>query len=204
MSFFTVCMCVGYCVQAQKKEQKDFVKDIVNWQNELNKEYKTRATSPLSTTDFVTFTGHQFFDIDTAFIVNAKIVLSKDKTEIPFKTTTTKIQIHTKYADVYFSIKGQKCKLSIYQAKDLMKIKAYEDYLFLPFIDATSGEETYGGGRYIDLRLPKPGAKTIAIDFNKAYNPYCAYAAGYSCPKVPSENELKLKVLAGVKYNPKH
>ena len=69
--------------------------------------------------------------------------------------------------------------------------------MFLPFSDLTSGNETYGGGRYIDLEIPK--GKTITIDFNQAYNPYCAYNPKYSCPIVPAENELLTNVNAGVK-----
>ena len=73
----------------------------------------------------------------------------------------------------------------------------YRDYLFLPFLDATNGIETYGGGRYIDLTIPE--SNQITIDFNKSYNPYCAYNEKFSCPIVPRENYLSLKVNAGVK-----
>ena len=77
-----------------------------------------------------------------------------------------------------------------------MKREGLEDYLFLPFIDDTNGEESYGGGRYIDLRIPE--GDTIVIDFNKSYNPYCAYNDKYSCPIVPRINYLALEVRAGV------
>jgi len=72
----------------------------------------------------------------------------------------------------------------------------WEDYLFLPFLDDTNGNTTYGGGRYVDLRIPKND--TITIDFNTAYSPYCAYNENYSCPIVPRENYLDIKVKAGV------
>ena len=83
-----------------------------------------------------------------------------------------------------------------------MKEEGYEDYLFLPFLDDTNGEESYGGGRYIDCRIPE--GDTIEIDFNKAYNPYCAYNENYSCPIVPRENYLAIEVKAGVKVFKKH
>lgn len=202
---FGICflfLFIALCTQAQNKKITA-IQDIKYWQDELNKEYKNRATSPLKPEDFKVFAGHSFFDIDTAYRVTAKMVLTNDTTEIPFKTTTAKVSMHTKYADLFFSIKGEKYKLSVYQSKDLMKTTEYADYLFLPFFDATSGYETYGAGRYIDLRIPKKGNKII-IDFNKAYNPYCAYAPYFSCPKVPAENELKTKILAGVKYTSNH
>jgi hypothetical protein len=75
----------------------------------------------------------------------------------------------------------------------------YADYLFLPFNDASNGKTTYGGGRFIDLEIPAAGNKTIEIDFNKAYNPYCAYNHNYSCPIPPDENNLNILVNAGVK-----
>ncbi len=181
----------------------DAVKDIQTWQQALNDEYKNRAKSPLNAVDFKNFAGHTFFDIDTTFRVIAKIVLLKSKLEIPFKTSTASIQTYAKYADLHFTLKGVKQVLAVYQSKSLMGMPAYADYLFLPFFDETTGNETYGAGRYIDLRIPKKGNKII-LDFNKAYNPYCAYATGFSCPKVPAENELKTKVLAGVKYNITH
>ncbi|MBP7982432.1 MAG: DUF1684 domain-containing protein, partial [Kaistella sp.] len=76
----------------------------------------------------------------------------------------------------------------------------YEDYLFLPFRDETNGKETYGGGKYIDLRIPD--GNEIVIDFNQSYQPYCAYNAyDYSCPIVPEENFLPLRIEAGVMYD---
>ena len=80
---------------------------------------------------------------------------------------------------------------------ELSKKEQYKDYLFLPFSDLTCGSESYIGGKYIDLKIPK--GDTIVIDFNTSYNPYCAYSPKYSCPKVPLENDLKIEIRAGVK-----
>jgi uncharacterized protein (DUF1684 family) len=103
---------------------------------------------------------------------------------------------------VTFNLKGNAYRLNVYQNQDLMKKEGFEDYLFLPFLDDTNGEESYGGGRYIDLGIPE--GDEVVIDFNKAYNPYCAYNEKYSCPIVPRENYLDLKVEAGVKAFQKH
>ncbi len=78
----------------------------------------------------------------------------------------------------------------------------FENYLFLPFTDLTNGNGTYGGGRYIDLEIPK--GDTMVIDFNKSYNPYCAYNGKYSCPIPPKENDLNIAIKAGVKNYSKH
>ena len=88
-------------------------------------------------------------------------------------------------------------KLNVYQNVDLNKKTGYEDYLFLPFSDLTCGKESYIGGRYVDMKIQK--GKIWTIDFNKAYNPYCAYNYEYSCPIVPLENDLDIEILAGVK-----
>ena len=101
-----------------------------------------------------------------------------------------------------FDLKGKPFKLNIYQNQDLIKKEGFEDYLFLPFLDNTNGEESYGGGRYIDMRIPD--GDTIIVDFNSAYNPYCAYNEKYSCPIVPRENYLDTEVRAGVKAFKKH
>jgi hypothetical protein len=80
----------------------------------------------------------------------------------------------------------------------LTKKEGYEDFLFLPFNDYTNGNETYGGGRYLDLRIPD--GSTIILDFNKAYNPYCAYTDRYSCPVPPKENSITTYIYAGVQF----
>ncbi|RYD73146.1 MAG: DUF1684 domain-containing protein [Sphingobacteriales bacterium] len=95
------------------------------------------------------------------------------------------------------SIDGKSFKLNIYQSQDLKKIEKYKNSLFLPFTDLTSGVESYGGGRYVDLEIPE--GELIPIDFNTAYNPYCAYNHKYSCPIPPQENDLAIEIKAGVK-----
>ena len=118
------------------------------------------------------------------------------------KTTTDRISQERVYGILHFEINEKLHQLEIYQGKDLMQEEGYEDYLFLPFLDETNGLESYGGGRYIDARIPE--GDTIIIDFNKAYNPYCAYNDKYSCPIVPRKNYLKTRVEAGVKVFEKH
>ncbi|MEI9956742.1 MAG: DUF1684 domain-containing protein [Ferruginibacter sp.] len=90
-------------------------------------------------------------------------------------------------------------QLTVYQSKSLTKNDQYKDYLFIPFTDATSGDESYGSGRYIDILTTDIKNNTVTIDFNKAYNPYCAYTTGYNCPIPPRENYLIVAVKAGEK-----
>ena len=113
------------------------------------------------------------------------------------KTTGTRTPKYIKYGTLNFTIDGVALKLNVYRNIELSKTAEYKDHLFLPFSDLTSGKESYIGGRYIDLKIPK--GNTIAVDFNQAYNPYCAYNHKYSCPIVPLENDLNVEIKAGVK-----
>ncbi|NNT73080.1 DUF1684 domain-containing protein [Flavobacterium sp. IMCC34852] len=167
------------------------------FQDTLNKEYGNREESPLTEEDFKTFKGLDFFPINEKFIVEAQFTRTPNEKVFKMKTSTTRLPEYIKYGELSFSIDGKAFKLNLYQNIDLTKKEGYEDYLFLPFSDLTCGKESYIGGRYIDMRIPK--TNTVTIDFNKAYNPYCAYNHKYSCPIVPLENDLNIEILAGVK-----
>ncbi|WP_308444060.1 DUF1684 domain-containing protein [Gillisia lutea] len=144
-----------------------------------------------------------FFKIDTNYVVEAQFVRTPAEAPFTMPTSTDRLPLYVKYGEAYFTIHGKKLKLNIYQSQQLSTNPEYFDYLFLPFTDETNGETSYGGGRYIDLKLPL--GKIIEIDFNKAYNPYCAYSGRYSCPIPPKENDLKVKIPVGVKkYGNKH
>lgn len=168
-----------------------------DFQKNLNVEFADATKSPLTEKDRTDFKGLDFFPIDKAFIVEAKFTKSKNEKSFEMKTTTDRMPLYVKYGEVSFTINGENFKLNVYQNLELIKRPGFKKHLFLPFSDLTSGNETYGGGRYIDLEIPK--GKTIIIDFNQAYNPYCAYNPKYSCPIVPAENELLTNVNAGVK-----
>lgn len=175
--------------------QDHFVKDsVVSFQTKINAEFANRETSPLTTENFKNL---KFYSIDSSFFVTARLVRTPDEKPFKMKTTTNRTPLYVKYGEVLFTLKGKECKLNIYRDLELAKKEKYKEYLFLPFTDLTSGIDSYGGGRYIDLAIPK--TDTIAIDFNKSYNPYCAYSHEYSCPIPPKENDLKVKVAAGVK-----
>jgi uncharacterized protein len=167
------------------------------FQDTLNKEYGNREESPLTEQDFKVFKGLDFFPINEKFIVEAQFTRTPDEKVFKMKTTGTRLPEYVKYGELTFTIDGKPFKLNLYQNIDLTKKEGYEDYLFLPFSDLTCGKESYIGGRYIDMRIPK--GDTVTIDFNKAYNPYCAYNHKYSCPIVPLENDLDTEILAGVK-----
>ena len=104
------------------------------------------------------------------------------------------------YGIIHFTVNDTAVTLNIYQSQDLMTTKQYKDHLFIPFTDATSGEGVYESGRYIDLEIKDIDNDKVLIDFNKAYNPYCAYVSGkFNCPIPPAENRLSVAIPAGEK-----
>lgn len=170
---------------------------VEKFQKELNTEYANPKTSPLMAEDISTFKSLDFYPINEKFFVVAKFIRTEDEKPFEMKTSTDRKPMYVKYGVAYFDIDGSTFKLNIYKNIELSKMEEYKDYLFLPFSDLSSGNESYIGGKYIDLKIPK--GDTITIDFNKSYNPYCAYNFKYSCPKLPLENDLNIEIRAGVK-----
>ncbi|MBC2839889.1 DUF1684 domain-containing protein [Robiginitalea sp. SC105] len=170
---------------------------ILKFQDELNTEFRDPEQSPLPRNLIQSFAGLAFFEPDTAYQVMARLVRTPEALPFEMPTTTERMSTERKYGNLQFELMGNTYTLEVYQSPELLMEEGFEDYLFLPFTDATNGEETYEGGRYMDLRIPR--GDSILLDFNTAYNPYCAYNPKYSCPLVPSVNNLDIPVRAGVK-----
>ena len=168
------------------------------FQGELKTEYNNPNTTPLSAKAKKTFKGIHFFPFSDKYVVHAKFVRTPNEKPFQMSTSSGMRKTYIKYAEVYFTINGKQYKLNVYQSQELLQSADYKDYLFIPFTDATSGNETYEGGRYIDLTMPK--SNEVVINFNEAYHPYCAYTEGYDCPVPPQENTLPIKIEAGVKF----
>lgn len=167
------------------------------FQNELTTEFADSIKSPLTKQDRLAFRGLDFYTPNAKYFVIAQFKRTKNEKPFQMKTSTDRLPTYVKYGELTFELEGKTFQLNVYQNVELVQKKEFTDYLFLPFSDLTSGNETYIGGRYIDLKIP--GGDTIAIDFNQAYNPYCAYNHKYSCPIVPLENDLDVEIKAGVK-----
>jgi len=194
-----IVLFVFFAACSQKKAA---VVGDTEYQISQNNIFKDASTSPLKPKDLKNFEGLDFFPFDSTYIVSAKIMRTPDAEWFNMKTTTNRLSRERIYGIATFELKGKIIQLNIYQGEENMNSEEYKDYLFLPFIDNTNGEESYAGGRYLDLRIPEDD--TIEIDFNKAYNPLCAYNEKFSCPIVPRVNYIDLKVEAGVKAFMKH
>ena len=179
------------------QSQKQPIKSKSEFQKQQNSFFKDASKSPLKPKDLKAFEGLDFFPIDSTFVVEAQLKRTPNTPFFDMKTTTKRVTKERVFGVLSFTINNKSYKLNVYQSAPNPDSDAESDYLFLPFLDATNGTETYGGGRYIDLTIPE--GNQITVDFNKSYNPYCAYNEKYSCPIVPIENYLSLKMNAGVK-----
>lgn len=175
----------------------EYLKEIEEYQKAQNDHFANPYESPLTKEDLEEFNGLDFFSINDKYRIEAKFVRIPDEKPFEMPTTTERKPVYLKYGEAHFKIGRKNLKLSIYQNQDLIKNEEYKDYLFLPFKDLTNGKKSYGGGRFFDLKIPDN--EIIVIDFNKAYNPYCAYNHIYSCPIPPVENHLDIEINAGVK-----
>jgi uncharacterized protein (DUF1684 family) len=142
-----------------------------------------------------------YFAYDQNYVITGTFIKSVGK-KFKMPTSTDRTPIYRRYGYVDFIHKSDTVRLEVYQNMALRKQEQYKNYLFIPFKDATSAKETYGGGRYIDLQIPN-NAKMI-LDFNTAYNPYCAYSYRYSCPIPPKVNHITIDIKAGEKTPTAH
>lgn len=139
------------------------------------------------------FKGLNYFEPDLEYKVMAKVEKIETKAYMNIPTSDGKVERYLKFAYAVFDMKGQRLKMLILKKAGMGSASV----IFTAFADDTSVEETYGGGRYLDLELKN--ARQIELDFNKAYNPYCEYDPKFSCPLPPSENILPIAIRAGEK-----
>ena len=141
-----------------------------------------------------------FFPVDANYRVVANFKKANNFNWFAMETSGTIKKTFRVYGMLRFMLNDTLVTLNVYQSQNLMNTDEFQNHLFLPFTDLTSGDETYTAGRYIDLLIEDIVDNKVIIDFNKAYNPYCAYVSGkYNCPLPPRENELPVAIFAGEK-----
>lgn len=176
-----------------------------NYHAEIQKERTDKAEFMKSNNespflkDSTPFEGLNYYSIDEKFRIKAKLQPVENKKVVLLATSDGVEQKYLEYAYAVFKLNDTECQLLILE---LMDMGPQRGKLFLAFADETSGIDTYGAGRYLDVKKV-PAATSITLDFNLAYNPYCAYNDTYSCPFPPKENILKVAINAGEKnYHP--
>lgn len=151
---------------------------------------RTSPDSPIP--DKAHFTGLTYYDPNLTYRVTARLDPFADKTQkLIIRLSDGSEEVYEKYAHIVFSLDNTPCRLLVLK---------HEGTLSVLYKDATSGRDTYGGGRYIDLDPATIVENRVVVDFNAGYNPYCAYAPEFACPLPPAENTLSVAVKAGEKY----
>lgn len=178
------------------EEQQQYVTDLVRFRAEKDSFLQTSPVTPLTREDRRGFHGLNYYEPNPQFVLRATLARNANPPPITITTTTGSTRKALKYGAFEFVLRGQKHRLSVYRFIDSRDLNEKE-YLFVPFTDSTSGRETYGAGRYLDLEEDETGE--YILDFNRAYNPYCAYNENYSCPIPPRENRLSAGITAGEK-----
>ena len=199
-SYYTTLLFLSFLglhapVNGQNKER--IVQEIQNYQDAMNREFADPEQSILKPEDLRQFKGLNWYPINLDYRVTARLESTPNATPFLMPTTTERRPEYVQYGILYFTINNQELQLPVYRSAQGDDDPQYADYLFCPFTDWASGDGAYGGGRYIDLRIPE--GDRIILDFNKSYNPYCAYNERYSCPIPPKENYLPVRIEAGIK-----
>lgn len=172
-----------------------YVNRIQKMREEKDNNMRTASDSPFARDSTQTFQGLKYYPVDAAYRIQARLTKIEQPKTISLPTSDNKEKSYLEYAYAEFELQGISGKLLILE---IMDMGPYRGTLFLAFADQTSAAETYGAGRYLDIKKV-PGSTSVLLDFNEAYNPYCAYNDNFSCPFPPKENILNIRVEAGEK-----
>lgn len=202
--FGVILLFLNSCsISKQSKADKEKIlalAEIETFQQHLSDEWSDPETTPLKTDEKENFQGIHFFPVNLKYRINADFIPIENGKTLPFPTSANKIKYFKEYGKVVFTLDSKMFELTLYQYKPDKKEDEDDNELFLPFMDETNGETSYGGGRYMDLYVSDIKNGKLLIDFNLAYNPYCAYSKYYNCPIPPSNNYLETEIKAGVSY----
>lgn len=160
-------------------------------------------STPLKPEQQKDFKGLVYFGPDINYQVTATLTREEEQETVVMRTSTERAPEYIRYGKITFTLQNIEYSLFAYQSKKLVEVSNEVNQLFIPFRDGTSGKESYGGGRYVDCEIPEEG-NILILDFNKAYNPYCAYNPRFSCVIPPEENRLPVRIEAGEKIFEKH
>ena len=173
--------------------------DILQHRLQKDREFVESTNSPLPDRLKKDFDGLSYFPVDPRYHFQLGLQEYKEKSTFRIVTSSGVERMAEKYGYFDFTMESRACTLHVYKLLDIQD--QFPNYLFVPFMDATTGKDSYGGGRYLDLEIADSGI--YDLDFNLAYNPSCAYGkAGYNCPIPPDENRLEVAIKAGEKYDP--
>lgn len=173
-------------------DTQDYIEAIADHRRRKDAFFGSDRSSPLAVAQRGTFTGLTYFPVDPSLRIVGELIPDPERSTVELHTTGGEVQGHVRAGTVSFTVDGTQAVITLYEAED--------GGFFVPFRDATSGNETYGAGRYLEARPGSDGS--VTVDFNVAYNPYCAYNAMWTCPIPPAENWLEVPIRAGERSYP--
>ena len=199
MKYFLIVAFLSLFISCNSQDKRPLI-GKTEYQQKLNAVFKDASKSPLKNKDLKSFKGLDFFPVDSSYIIIASIEKTPDTPFLGMVTNTEEKSYYRKFGILTFTLKEKEIQLTLYESLEESENPVFKDYLFLPFTDETSGSDSYGGGRYMDVFKSKINTNgTLELNFNNTYNPYCAYNDDYSCPLTPRDNHLSMEILAGVK-----
>ena len=193
-----ILSCISFALsQSVKKEVNEYRK---KYKADFLKEEHSPFYGKEGDLDYL-----EFYKPKKKYRVECSFQRTPKEESFDMATYSGKTKKFVKYGVLSFKLNGENLQLAVYQNLMLQKMEQYKDYLFIPFMDHTNGETTYGGGRYFDVMIGDIMDDKLVLDFNICYNPYCAFSDGYNCPVPPKENHLEVAIKAGEKmYNKEH
>lgn len=180
------------------QSKRAFKKEIKKHRKYYKKEFAEDARSPFHKKE-KEMKHMKFFKPNRNYRLEGSFALTPNAESFDMATYSGITKPYVKYGVATVMLDGKPLQVNVYQNIRLREMEKYKDYLFIPFKDITNGESTYGGGRYIDLKMNDIKNGKVIIDFNKCYNPWCAFSDGYNCPVPPIENHFDLAIQAGEK-----
>lgn len=176
---------------------EDYRRGIEEFRRRKDRMLASDPDSPIPPGERAGFQGLRYFPVDPKYRIRVRLQPEASPARVRMVTSKGTEQEFLRVGHFDFSLEGRPLRLFAYRSAPPPghERQAREEPLFIPFRDATSGRESYGAARYLDLQ-PSPTGEYI-LDFNLAYNPYCAYSDDYICPLPPPENTLPVAVRAG-------
>ncbi|MBE0645264.1 MAG: DUF1684 domain-containing protein [Bacteroidetes bacterium] len=203
---FVTSLLLASCGQPDKKDETKsdaadddvYTLEVKKDRLEKDKYLLTAPNTPIKASDMELFAGLSYYPVDKSFVFETVLRRLAEPEEVTIATSKDRPRIMLHIGALPFTVEGKEYALQVYAPKDTTD----GNYWFIPFTDKTSGEETYGGGRYIDI--DDIASDSTFLDFNYAYNPYCSYNERYDCPIPPPENALPIPIPAGERNYPLH
>ncbi|MFD2718093.1 DUF1684 domain-containing protein [Hymenobacter monticola] len=193
---------IVYSISGSGSAASQYAAQLQKFRSEKNRSFRQSPDSPLSVEQKAAFDSLKYYASDAAYVFHCALSRNASPDTVLLQMSDNRSEKYLRWGlasffpplDVAVGTMDKPTRLTLFRKAD-----GRDSTLFVPFTDGTNGHETYGGGRYLDVPLPAPDSTGLTLDFNRAYNPYCAYNSDYSCPVPPAENRLTVAIPAGEK-----